>query len=387
MKTNKITWVNFLHIYQPPWQDQGVIDQIAAQSYEYLLMLLERYRQFRVTLNVCGNLLEQLQTIRPLIIKELKKVVARGQVELTGTAKFHALLPLIAEREVVRQIKLNQESLKKFFGQTKISGFYFPEMAFSPSAAKVVKSMGYKWLILDPIHLGTSVELDTLYTLNKLGLKIVFRERKISKQYPPEVIFNLLTKSAASKTIISAHDGETYGHFHEDWQGHIEKVIQNPRVEMITVSQYLKSLTKKKSVSLRSATWETTEKDLKAGHPWLLWDDPKNKIHRHLWQLVKLSSDLIKKYPQDKSWQWARQHLDQGLSSCSFWWSTGKKPSPFSSLTWSPEMIDNGVEELIRVARSLSRATKAEKIKAEKIYLEVKKNTWIKHWNKYHAIR
>ena len=32
----KITWVNFLHIYQPPWQEKGIIEQVAIESYDYI---------------------------------------------------------------------------------------------------------------------------------------------------------------------------------------------------------------------------------------------------------------------------------------------------------------------------------------------------------------
>jgi hypothetical protein len=46
-------------------------------------------------------------------------------------------------------------------------------------------------------------------------------------------------------------------------------------------------------------------------------------------------------------------------------------------------MIDNGSEELIKVVRSLESATTKEKIKAEKLYIEIKKNTWLTHWRKY----
>ncbi len=47
-------------------------------------------------------------------------------------------------------------------------------------------------------------------------------------------------------------------------------------------------------------------------------------------------------------------------------------------------MIDNGSEELIRVVRSLEKATSAEKIKAEKIFIDIKKNTWLTHWRRHH---
>ena len=96
-----------------------------------------------------------------------------------------------------------------------------------------------------------------------------------------------------------------------------------------------------------------------------------------------MATKLVDKYKEDKNWHWARNHLDRGVSSCTFWWASGKKPSDFSPLTWNPDMIDNGSEELIKAVRSLDAASNKEKIKAEKIYIDIKKNTWTDHWNKY----
>ena len=92
---------------------------------------------------------------------------------------------------------------------------------------------------------------------------------------------------------------------------------------------------------------------------------------------------MVNKYEKDKNWHWARNHLDRGVSSCTFWWASAKQPSDFSPLTWNPDMIDNGVEELVRAVRALEGASTKEKIKAEKIYIDIKKNTWLDHWNKY----
>ncbi len=380
---NKITWINFIHIYQPPWQQRGVIEQVASESYEYLFVLLERHRNFRCTLNITGNLIEQLETVRPDLIKELQKAVKRGQVELTGTAKYHALLPLLSDYEIRRQIELNKEVLAKYFDLRKIKGFYLPEMAYSYRVAKIVKQTGFSWLILDSINYKGDLDENTFYKIKKLGLKLVFRDRMISKSYPAEVIFNKIKKDFPEQTIVSATDGEIYGHFHQDWQGHLEKVLQSEQVKVLSVSDYFKKAKKFESIELRDASWESTEKELKKNIAYALWNDPKNKIHKLLWALVGLASELVYKHRRDKNFIWARRHLDKGLSSCTFWWASAKKPSDFSPLTWNPDMIDNGSEELVRSVRSLEKASTKEKIKAEKLYIEIKKNTWLDHWSKY----
>ncbi len=378
----KITWVNFLHIYQPPWQQPGVIRQAAIESYDYLLTLLEKYPRCRLTLNIAGVLVEQLETIAPELLVSLQSLVARGRVELTGSAKYHALLPLLPVAEAERQILLNQETLSRYFN-FQPRGFYLPEMAYSSQVAKLIKELGYQWLILDPITYAGQVDNTVLYNLKNIGLSVVFRDRQISKSYPAEVIYNKLEKDFKEEVIITGTDGEMYGHYHEDWQGHIEKVLASPQVQAIGISEYLAGLTKKKEISLRTASWETTEKDLQQKIPFALWQHPQNKIHKLLWQLVALAQAAIAKYPEDDNFFWAREHLDRGLSSCTFWWASAVKPSEFSPLTWNPDMIDNGSEELIRSIRSLSSATKQEKLQAEKVYIELKKVTWENHWEKY----
>ena len=380
----KITWVNFLHLYQPPWQTIGVVEQIASQSYEYLVYLFKKYPHYKATINISGCLLDMLSEIRPDLISDLQKLVKRGQLELTGSAQYHALLPLISIEEARRQIVLNQETQKRFFPQAKISGFYLPEMAYSPEIAKLVKQMGYSWIILDPICTEEKIDSNILYKIKNINLVVIFRDRKISTKYPAEIIFHkLASKNIAEETIISATDGEIYGHRHEDWQGHVEKILLDKNLVTKTISEHLANIKTKQLINVLPGTWESKSSEIKKDQPFILWSDKNNKIHQNLWALVNLSSQLIKKYHRDTNWQWARKHLDQGLTSCTFWWASGRKLSDFSPLTWHPDMIDNGAESLIRSVRSLSGATSKEKIKAENYYLAIKKYTWTIHWKKY----
>ncbi|MCB9803107.1 hypothetical protein H6761_03825 [Candidatus Nomurabacteria bacterium] len=381
----KITWINFLHIYQPPWQERGIIEQAANESYEYLFRLFEKHKKFRATINISGSLVDQLAEFRPELLKKLQNLVKKNKLELTGSAKYHALLPLLSVSEIKRQIILNQETLNKYFPDAEIKGFYLPEMAFAPFLGKVIKNFGYQYLIVDPIICSDKINNKFSYFLKDSGLQIIFRNREISKAYPAEIIFEKLKVAEDERElIITGTDGEMYGHRHEDWQGHLEQILQNKNLEVLQIRDYLSLSEDKKIISLSSGSWESTKNELKKGIPFALWNDPKNAIHQFLWDLVNLSTELLTKYKKDPNFYWARQHLDRGLASCTFWWASAKKPSDFSPLTWNPDMIDNGSEELVRSIRSLNRASVQERIKAERLYIEIKKNTWEKHWKKYH---
>lgn len=379
----KIIWVNFLHIYQPPWQEEGIVHQTARESYEYLFDLLNKYPSFTFTLNISGSLVEQLHALEPTILVKLQTAVKNKRLELTGSAFYHPILPLLPEQEVARQIKLNQEILFKYF-KLKPTGFYLPEMAYSLQTAKIIKKLGYTWIILDPISATQEIQNNVLYQIKNLGLKVIFRDRAYSQNYPAEIIYQKLkNKIASSKTIISATDGEMYGHKHEDWQGHLENILVNKNLEVLTISQYLKTLKQTEIISLRDSSWETNLKDLKHNMPFALWQSPKNAIHQALWQLTNFSISLVKKYPKDKNYFWARHHLDRGLSSCTFWWASAKKVGIFSTLAWHPDMVDNGTEELVRSVRSLKQASVAEKIQAEHYYTKTKRLIWETHWRKH----
>ena len=136
-------------------------------------------------------------------------------------------------------------------------------------------------------------------------------------------------------------------------------------------------------ISPRNASWESTEKELKSKIPYALWDDPKNKIHKLLWELRELAITTINKNNNDPQYIWSRNHLDRGLASCSWWWAAEKKPDVFSPITWNPSEIEKGLKELINSIRSLQNIDSKTKLRAEKIYINLTKAIWNKHWKKY----
>ena len=95
------------HIYQPPVQIAPVIKQIVNESYRPIIAALRDHPEARITLNINATLTEQLQDYGYTdIIEGLATLASRGQIEFTSSGKYHPLLPLIPEPEILRQIKL-----------------------------------------------------------------------------------------------------------------------------------------------------------------------------------------------------------------------------------------------------------------------------------------
>jgi len=384
----KITWINFLHFYQPPTTDNETIIEAAEKSYKRIISALKRNRQIKFTLNITGCLLEKLKILGyEELINDLKTMVAQGQIELTGSAAFHPILALLPDKEIIRQIKINEEILKKYFGpKFNAQGFFIPEAAYAVKVAKIVKKLNYRWIMLDEISAdikSSRLDFSSLYVDKNSGLKILFRQRQNSKKYAPQVIFKLMKKLEA-KTVITATDAELYGLRHKDFSYTFEKLLKRPEIKTLTASEYLAGLGKSKKITLRASSWESTDQELKNNLPYFLWHNQKNKIQNLLWQLTSAAIANINKYAKDQNYFWSRQHLDRGLASCTFWWASAHDFRLYGPLAWNPDEIEKGANELIRSIRALADPkTRPAKIKAEKLYIKIKQLIWRKHWHYY----
>lgn len=382
----KITWINLLHFYQPPSADNETIIEAAEKSYKRIVSALKRHPQIKFTLNLTGCLLDRLAVLGYLeLINDLKVMLLSGQIELIGSAAFHPILALLPDKEIIRQIKINEEILKKYFGpKFKAQGFFIPEAAYGIKAAKIIKKLNYNWIMLDEISANpklNQLDFSRLYIDKNSGLKILFRQRQNSKKYAPPVIFKLIEKQK-DETVITATDAELYGLRHKDFSYAFEKLLKRSEIKTLTASEYLAGLSQIKKISARASSWESTEKQLKNNLPYFLWHNKKNKIQTLLWQLAEAAIANVNKYTKDKNYFWSRRHLDRGLASCTFWWASAHDFRLFGPIAWNPDEIERGANELIRSIRALANPkTKSAKIKAEKLYIKIKQLIWHKHWH------
>ena len=148
--------------------------------------------------------------------------------------------------------------------------------------------------------------------------------------------------------------------------------------------EFLSSLKEKIEIKPLASSWESTASEIRRGLPFILWHNNKNKIHKLLWQLANLAITTVNQYQTDQNYSWARIHLNRGLSSCTFWWASARDFKLFSSISWNPDEIERGTNELIKSIRSLTgKNTKGAKITGEKLYIKIKRLIWRKHWSQY----
>ncbi len=381
-----ITWINFLHLYQPPHQNVYIFDKIINESYRRFLKFINSSSNVNFTLNVSGSLLEQIRFYgKNDVIEEIKKAVQDGKIELAGSAMFHPILPLLNEFEILRQIELNNKINKECFGDLySPKGFYMSEMAYSKNAVSVVKKMGFEWIILDEISFNgalESVDCERVYEIENIGPKVIFRDRKISNTYVPAKI-NEIAKEIGSvnKTIITATDGELYGHHHIDFEGRLGENFSNNMIKRIKISDYVASFNEFQKTNPIDSCWESSEEDLKNGIPYSFWSDPKNKIQKLIWQLVYFSMETVEENKSDINYEIARHLLDRSLTSDTFWSASGKQSFIWKDVIWNPDMIESGALNMIRSVRSLKMLDTEKRMKAEEMYIDIEKNIWKRHW-------
>ncbi|MBU1102464.1 UvrB/UvrC motif-containing protein [Patescibacteria group bacterium] len=371
-------WANFLHFYQPPTQKPFWVHKITAEAYRPILRGLKKQSGNKVSLNVSGILLELFDKCgEEDVLELLRELLKSGQIELTGSAKFHPLLPFLPEDEVIRQIQLNEETLKKYFGDAwERKGFFPPEMGFDRKLAEIVKKLGYKWIIADELSFPKDqrpIDYGKIYKIEGLGdFYIYFRERRMSWIILSGQVGtgNLLVKSLGSRLekneyLLTAMDGETFGHHRPGLEQLLFEIYESGDIENVLISDLPKYFPKVKTINPEPATWALMEKDLEEKKPFSRWRDSDNIIQNMQWELTELAIGVMRKADKKAfGFNEARTTLDEALHSDQYWWASAR---PW----WSMEMIERGAKELSDAVLKTPGVSEEEKKKAENLYRSI----------------
>lgn len=361
-----MVWANLLHIYQPPTQTPAILEAVANQSYRKLIQIFLAHPQAKITLNLPACLTELfLKYGYSDIVDQLKTLLARRQLELTSTSKYHAFLPKLPDSEIVRQISLNDDSHRRIFGDLyQPAGFFPPEMAYHHNLSSILVKLGFKWVILDEISLPSPVDYSQAYA-DSSGLIYFFRERNFSFKIlsaqlgTADILMRELGDRLQSDNfLLTAMDGETFGHHRPGLEQLLEDVYHHSQIAPVTLSHLTDKYPRQIIRPPRPSTWATMPPDFDSHTPYSRWDDPQNAIHSLQWQLVNLALSSVKDTDT-----LARPLLDQALHSDQFWWASAR---PW----WSLEMIEKGAHQL-KTAVELSSAPYKTKNRAQKLYLQI----------------
>lgn len=366
-------WANFLHIYQPAVQKQVWVKRIAEDSYRKIFSGLLSIERARLTLNINGVLCELLdQAGAHDVLKNIKTLIDSGRLEITGSAKYHAFLPLLPEGEIERQIILNEETLSKYFGNNwKKGGFFPPEMAYSKKVAEVAKKLGYKWIIIDEMAIpdGNKIEKGTIYNIEGLDdFHVFFRERNLTFKILssansgalPFILKFLEPRLDKSEYIVTAMDGETFGHHRPGLENLLFEMFKEEKIKPAMISDLPEIFKKKEAIEPRDSTWAAVPRDFKIGQPYFRWHNKDSVLQNRQWELLYLAIEVVNRDASQKT----RTLLDKALHSDQFWWSSAR---PW----WSLEWIERGAYDFKEIIKKSNTASEEDKQKAEELYKQI----------------
>ena len=367
-----IYWAPLLHMYQPTFQDSRVLRQIDKECYKPLLRMLDEHDNVKISFNINAVLIEMLNEFDLCdTIEILQNLESSNKIEITGTAKFHPILPLIPQKESEHQIKINEEIIKNNFKHWERGGFFPPEMSISSQVAKYIRELGYKWVIMSGIACPVDWLTDQIYT-SPNGLMLFFRDDILSNK----IAFNNITakgfveeikgklkenkeQKQKNKFIITAMDSETFGHHIKKFERTflskaLELINEQKEIKMEFISDLSKFFPiNEEKIIPKDSSWSTTYDDMKADIPYPLWDHPDNRVHTLYWKIVRSLNnlmnlidnlDLNQNWDAERHYNTSRWFYDRGICSDTTWWGNPNRG------TWSPNLIYKGIELLMRSA-------------------------------------
>lgn len=343
------------------------------ECYRRIINGLLENPQAKITLNINSILCELWDKHgHHDVLTGLKTLVGRGQIELTGSAKYHPLLPKLPKEMVVRQIILNEITLNKYFGvvgprlksqdsSPRLCGFFPPEMAYNRYLAEIVAELSYEWIITEELSLDKPVDYSQVYTVKgtkisgtEKELGIFFRDRGFSykvlagylgteKLFIDESGIRFSDKSR-EQFLLTAMDGETFGHHRPGMERLLFDLFKISSIKMVHISELLTLFPVRESVETRPSTWALMEHEVEKNLPFARWDDPENEVHKLQWKLTELAIKTIGSDTQPNL-ESAQKLLDRALHSDQYWWASAK---PW----WSIEYIELGAKELLDAIRA-----------------------------------
>lgn len=375
--------------------------------------MLRGHSNAKLTINICGILTEMLNSHGGQdIIELIKELADKGQIEFVDSAKYHAILPLIPEREMRRQIDLNYKINSYFFKTAyKTRGFFPPEMCYSEKLAELLSEMGYDWVLVSGAACTEKWPLDVIHRIPS-GINVFYRSDIISNKISFHGIDSAgfiseligLSKDRSDIYVITAMDAETFGHHIQNWEklflAEVYKMIEGianhkaikqridlaeahkeildsgkAQIEVVTISELFDKFPVRDSRPPRASSWSTTKEDLVKENYYPLWKGQGNHIHDLQWKHVSICLELVDKAAESRTneesksfYEIARALLDRAIHSCQFWWANK------GSGMWDINLINKGLmlqEEVVLNAYKSIKLSAADEDMQNKLYYKV----------------
>ena len=147
----KIYFLFGVHNHQPVGNFPHIFQQAYTQCYAPFINILKKYPQVKCNLHISGPLYDWLLEHHKSFVALLRRLVARGQIEIMSGGYYEPILPLIPDDDKLAQIKLMNKFVKKHFGRQP-QGAWLAERVWEPDLPRVLSMAGIKYTFLDDTH-------------------------------------------------------------------------------------------------------------------------------------------------------------------------------------------------------------------------------------------
>ncbi len=327
-----------VHAHQPVGNFGWVFEEAYEKSYRPFFKALDKHPKVLVSCHFSGSLIDWLEVHRPELIRLLKKMADRGQLEFMGGGYYEPIYGAISKKDLAGQIELMRNKLKSLFG-CHPEGAWLTERVWDPGLVNSLTKAGVHYTVLDDFHLekaGISAPVTGFYQ-TKEGASVLdlFASMKDLRYLMPfhkaqeTIDFIHKTEAGAEGVFVFADDLEKFGMwpgthrwvYEEGWLDEMLRLLeQDKEIKLYTFSQFRRHFHAKRSVSVPHASYSEMM-EWSGGSFYNFFDKyPESRYMRdRMWKISRDLDRLSAKNGSLAASEEARIALYRAQCNCSYW--------------------------------------------------------------------
>lgn len=142
----QLVWV--VHFHQPLGNFPETYCRFLERVCRPFLAALERHPRIRMGLHFSGGFFSYLEHEEPGLLEQIRRIVARSQVELLGGGFYEPILSMIPREDALAQLRKTVVWIQEHFGVTP-RGAWLPESVWEPYFPALLAEGGYDYVLLE----------------------------------------------------------------------------------------------------------------------------------------------------------------------------------------------------------------------------------------------
>jgi alpha-amylase len=132
--------------------NEKIFHKVADKSYRpttaLLQTLLDRHPEFKLSLSITGDFIEQAEAWAPDVLDSFRRLVETGRVEIVAETYYHSMAFFYNRQEFEAQVAQHRKKIHEVFGVTP-TAFRNTELAYNDELAAWADKAGYKAILAE----------------------------------------------------------------------------------------------------------------------------------------------------------------------------------------------------------------------------------------------